>query len=215
MTIISERRGTMTTKFKAGDKVIRTEHYDVGGDSGFMYKGRECIVKSMPSQFLLEVEGSGMHYDIDWFELAKEPPTFKAMKFRVTSPEHSKEIQEALFSMGYGWELYGKQLKSFKDFYGNLWLEKWLHTDEDGILYRSDEDPDSDVTPSSPFYHQECTIKTTKSYELIPVEIPKEEPVSPSIEVDGITYTSKEVAQAIEFLKLMREKADSIENRLS
>lgn len=36
--------------------------------------------------------------------------TFKAMKFRVESPEHSKQIQEALFELGYGYIQDGHKL---------------------------------------------------------------------------------------------------------
>lgn len=35
----------------------------------------------------------------------------KAMKFKVTSPEHSKDIQEKLFEMGYAWGGHQKELK--------------------------------------------------------------------------------------------------------
>jgi hypothetical protein len=162
MTIISERRITMTTKFKIGDKAVRTQHY--------------------------EVEGSGMHYDSECFELVE--PTFKAMKFRVNSPEQSKEIQEALFSMGYEWQAYGQQVKFVDDYM----LSAWLHTDEDGILCRcggniEEFHPELD--------NSEYTIKATKSYELIPVEIPKEE----LIELMGQKYSKKELEDALRSLK--------------
>ena len=197
-------------KFKIGDKVVRFQRSESARDGGLTKEGLECEVSFMSQTGnVIMVVGSPYIYSAKNFKLVEEPPTFKAMKFRVNSPEQSKEIQEALFSMGYRWELYGKQLKSFKDFTGNTWLEKWLHTDEDGILYRSDEDPDYDVTPSSPFYHQEYTIKTTKSYELIPVEIPTQVPTIVSggtIELNGEVYTQEEVASAVQFLKFVRNK---------
>lgn len=59
---------------------------------------------------------------------------FKAMKFRVKSPEHSKKIQEKLFEMGYRW--YGQ--------YGGIQMfdklnSPYLFTDEFGkIRHRPD-----------------------------------------------------------------------------
>jgi hypothetical protein len=185
-------------KFKAGDKVVRTKLYNVGGDFGFMQKGMECVVKSMPSQFLLEVEGSGIHYDIDCFELVEDKPTFNNMKFRVNSPEQSKEIQEALFSMGYKWECYGKQVK-FAD--GDLW--DWLFTDKSGILYRG---IDVEVENHRVLDGCEYTIKTTKTYDLIlvenvktEVEIPEELPMEDIVELMGQKYFKKELFEALKF----------------
>jgi hypothetical protein len=183
----------LQTKFAIGDKVVRTKPYFAGGDFGFMHEGKVCIVEFITGRELIKVIGSNMEYDVNYFNLVEEKPTFKAMKFRVESPEHSKEIQEALFSMGYGWEQYGKEVKWIED--GNTYI--YLNTDEDGILTRSWKDPDCDVTPSSPFYHPEYTIKTTKSYELIPVEITKEE----TIELMGQKYSKKELEDALRSLK--------------
>lgn len=35
----------------------------------------------------------------------------QAMKFRVNSPEHSEQIQEKLFEMGYGWNRHSKDFR--------------------------------------------------------------------------------------------------------
>ena len=44
--------------------------------------------------------------------IQKEPKMqFKNMKFRVRNEEHSKQIQEALFELGYYWRIYGSEVK--------------------------------------------------------------------------------------------------------
>lgn len=108
------------------------------------------------------------------------------MKFRVNSPEQSKEIQEALFSMGYKWENHGTEIM-----WENDGFTTYLHTDSKGALYRCDRDPDCFEV------HQEYTIKTTKSYELVPVEIQKEE----LVELMGQKYSKKELENALRNLK--------------
>jgi len=175
----------MTKVFKAGDKVIRTESFNVGGDFGFMQKGREYVVKSMPSQLLLEVEGCGMRYDIRCFELVQ--PAFKAMKFRVYSPEQSKEIQEALFSMGYAWAAKNQQVI----YLGSKWLTSWddgsLGVDEHAFNLNTGE---------------EHTLKTTKSYEFTPVtHAVIEETTEETIELMGQKYSKKELENALRGLK--------------
>lgn len=37
--------------------------------------------------------------------------SFKAMKFRVNNPEHSKNVQDTLFRLGYSWSLGVKDYK--------------------------------------------------------------------------------------------------------
>lgn len=55
-------------------------------------------------------------------------PPFKKMKFIIESPEHSKQIQEALFKLGYKWPTEGTTLAHFDKHY--------LFGDEDGdVLY--------------------------------------------------------------------------------
>lgn len=58
---------------------------------------------------------------------------FKAMKFKVNSPEHSKAIQEKLFEMGYKWGNKIGQTVSFVD-------QGCLYVNSDGqVLYSADD----------------------------------------------------------------------------
>ena len=177
--------------FKSGDKVVRTSEY-YGINKPFMQKGGIYTVYDYNEDFdILRLVGCGDKYNGEMFELFVETPQvdFKNMKFRVSSPEHSKEIQEALFEMGYGWEACGTMFK----FLGETESTPWLHTDEDGVLYRNNLDPDDEFSSISPFRHQEYVVETTKSYKLIPVEIPKSE----TITIDGKTYDKESVLKRL------------------
>lgn len=61
-----------------------------------------------------------------WDSIVNPKTEFKAMKFRVDSPEHSKQIQERLFEMGYKW-LISKKEVCYADRY-------YLATTESGII---------------------------------------------------------------------------------
>jgi hypothetical protein len=177
------------TQFKIGDKVKSVVQ---GGD--YLELDKEYVVTAIYSRNSVNVDDIPLPFPERWFEPFVETPRedYKAMKFRVNSPEQSKEIQEALFSMGYGWEYFGKQIK----FTDDVWA--WLHTDEDGFLYRG-----IDIDKHHPeLVGCEYTIKIAKSYELIPVENVKE---VPTIELNGEMYTQEEVASAVQFLKFVRK----------
>ena len=169
------------SKFKAGDLVVRIGECNDG--AGFVKSGGLYVVKECYSA-LLWLHGSDTIYAASSFELEK--PTFKNMKFRVNSPEHSKEIQEALFEMGYGWKQYGKKVM-FADSFPPC---DWLYTDNGGHLWRID--CKEDFLACSFITAQEHTVETTKSYKLIPVETPKE-----TIEIDGKTYDKKAVLKRL------------------
>lgn len=79
---------------------------------------------------------------------------FKNMKFRVKDEEHSKKIQEYLFSLGYRWTnripipQYIDAIALFADCHGWLYC---LHTDTE--YFQSSE-------------YKEYQLKETKSYSL-------------------------------------------------
>ncbi len=172
----------MTSKFKAGDKVVRTEHYSWASDNNFMQQGKEYIVNNVYVGGNLDLIGSDATYVASKFKLVEEKPKFKNMKFRVSSPEQSKEIQEVLLSMGYDWAGKDQQV---------MYLDsKWLTSWDDGSL--GTEEHAFNLNKG-----EEYTIKTTKSYELIPVEIPKEE----LVELMGQKYSKKELEDALRSLK--------------
>lgn len=181
--------------FKVGDKVARIPCGVRVADGGLTSEGIEREVTEISQDgTVIMVKGSPYTYVAKFFRLVEDTPTFKNMKFRVSSPEQSKEIQEALFEMGYKWEAYGTMFK----FLNEVELTPWLHTDEVGVLYRSNLDPDDEFSSISPFRHQECVVETTKSYKLIPV-VPKVtvEPAKETITIDGKTYDKEAVLKRL------------------
>lgn len=158
----------VTNKFAVGDKVKKIDSYEQGvvifvSDDG---KG-------------IRLDGRcGFHFTKHW-ELAE--PQFKNMKFRVNSPEHSKEIQEALFEMGYKW--YGQEVAEMIDS-----EYSFMYSYEDGTITHSHKHYMSMENTHS----QEYTVETTKSYKLIPVESPKE-----TITIDGKTYDKEAVLKRL------------------
>jgi hypothetical protein len=177
------------TKFAAGDKVVRTKPYFAGGDFGFMHEGKVCFVESTTGRELIKVIGSNIEYDVNYFNLVEQKPTFKAMKFRVKSPEQSKEVQEALFSMGFCWRSHGKNV---------MFTEKmdynWLYTDVDGSVWRTYKNEQNSWMIDA----EEYIIKTTKTYELVPVVT---EAIEETVELMGQKYSKKELEDALRSLK--------------
>jgi len=178
-------------KFKAGDKVVRTTPYVATYDSGFMQEGNTYVIQNIFKDGTVALEGGDRYYSGSYFELVK--PTFKAMKFKVTSPEQSKEVQEALFSIGYGWKSYGSVVMFTED----ASLMPWIYTTEDGFV-RIGQDGYSRVKSS-----EEYTIKTTKSYELIPVveQVVINVEYDETVELMGQKYSKKELEDALRGLK--------------
>lgn len=182
------------SKFKVGDKVVRTEPYTWNDDGGFMQVGREYyVVESSEEVLVIKGDFNNIQYDPDMFALVQT--AFKNMKFRVNSPEQSKEIQEALFEMGFCWRSYGCEVR-FTDSFPPC---DYLYTDTAGYLWRIDSENDSFV--SSFKSAQEYTIETTKSYKLIPVEIVKE-----TLTIDGKTYDKEAVLKRLAELETLEVK---------
>ena len=169
----------MTQKFKAGDKVVATERFQ-SIKAGDVCTFDRCLGTDM---FSVKEHPDLRCWDIKWqlFE-----PAFTNMKFRVNSPEHSKEIQEALFEMGFCWRSHGYEVR-FADSFPPC---DYLYTDTEGHLWRIDSEEDYLV--SSFKSAQEFTVQTTKSYKLIPVETPKE-----TITIDGKTYDKEAVLKRL------------------
>lgn len=101
----------------------------------------------------------------------------KAMKFKVSSPEHSKVIQEKLFEMGYGWGCGGYHVKHtdaaalYAGFFGGK-----------EITYGVDEDFDKNVGEHNAEEHflindAQGTRFVTKDYWTQP-KTPEQKPVA-------------------------------------
>lgn len=183
------------TKFSAGDKVIRTENTSGTGDGGLVQVGGVYEVYSVSHNGkVVNLVDNPYSYPAEYFELFIETPQvdFKNMKFRVSSPEHSKEIQEALFEMGYCWRSYGCEVR-FTDSFPPC---DYLYTDEEGHLWRIDSEEDYLV--SSFKSAQEYTIETTKSYKLIPVVTVKQSiSINGTVTIDGKTYDKEAVLKRL------------------
>lgn len=167
-------------KFKKGDKVVRVGYYHNSEDA-FMRKGGVYTVESLAYNGMVKLVNSneGVYYDDEKFELFEETPQedFKNMKFRVSSPEHSKQIQKHLFTLGYRWDGESKAGVENTHF-------EFLYTHSDGrIKYGSLE-----CTFKDPLY-KEYTLQEITSYTLVE----KKE----TITIDGKEYYKEDVLKRL------------------
>lgn len=173
----------LQNKFAVGDKVVRTVSY-CGSNDGFMKVGGKYVVASVcASSEYISLVGSRVTFAADAFEYDKT--AFKSMKFLVNTPEQSREIQEALFSMGYKWASGAKNV---------------IHTDFVGYIKTNVSGSFVCIDIATRMTTPEYKIKTTKSYELVPVvtEKPLKEEL---VELMGQKYSKKELEDALRSLK--------------
>src|SRR5690606_5996671 len=113
--------------------------------------------------------------------------SFKEMKFLVKDEEHSKQIQKALFGLGYRWWNSGDSAKEIMHT-----EEQALYAEPDGSIAHSDRDYffSRDVKDIP-----EYSIKEVVSYEIVPV---KDEEV---IELAGKVYKKAELEEALSKIK--------------
>jgi len=88
----------MVDKFKAGDKVVR-----ISNGCSFARIGSVNSVTACRG-FELHLEGCGSAFYAPYFELYIEAPAPLKGFFRIKDEEHSKLVQEHLFSLGYVWQ---------------------------------------------------------------------------------------------------------------
>ena len=116
---------------------------------------------------------------------------FKEMKFLVKDEEHSRQIQKALFGLGYKWWCIGGAVKEIMHTGTQA-----LYADSDGAITHSDRDY---------FFSQnvedipEYTVKEVVSYEIVPV---KDEEV---IVLAGKVYKKSELEEALSKIKPIGE----------
>ena len=137
--------------------------------------GCECVFFAYDEDYEFYVEdetlpdGSSWMEIRDWYRWTVEvweesetvtttPPEFKDMKFRVRDEEHSKQIQETLFGLGYKWATGEPGV--------NYTYCQYLYTNNDGDLCygTTEEFFDGKV------FHKEHTIKPVEGFEIVPVE---------------------------------------------
>ena len=113
--------------------------------------------------------------------------SFKEMKFLVKDEEHSKQIQKALFDLGYAWWSGWGDTKTIIHTDAQA-----LYTEPDGSIAYSDGEyffsPDVKDIP-------EYRVKEVVSYELVPV---KDEEV---VELGGKIYKKAELEEALSKIK--------------
>lgn len=111
-------------------------------------------------------------------EEEKEVSEFKAMKFRVENEEHSRQIQEALFELGYSW--HGGVTST------QYTHNKFLFADANGGVRRSNNEGHF-RTKDVP----ECYIEPVTKYEIKEVPVKKmthaeiEEALGYKVEIKG------------------------------
>lgn len=114
---------------------------------------------------------------------------FKEMKFLVKDEEHSKQIQKALFGLGYRWNNWGNVKEIIRD-------TQALYAEPDGTITYSGRDyffhPDVEDIP-------EYTVKEVVSYEVVPV---KDEEI---IELGGKVYKKADLEEALSKIKPIGE----------
>lgn len=99
----------------------------------------------------------------------EEVTHFKAMKFRVDNEEHSRQIQEALFELGYSWCTGSKEVK--------YTLYKFLFTSEQGsIKFSDDEEYFCGID------YLECYIEPVTKFEIKEVQVPVKKMTKEEIE---------------------------------
>ena len=110
---------------------------------------------------------------------------FKAMKFRVESPEHSEKIQKRLFEMGYKWCGEDGTASDFQS-------EPFLFAKSDGgISWVGSEDEPFFIKHSN----EEMQLVETVSYDFVPVE------------KDVVMFDGKEYDKE-QFKELLKEALD-------
>lgn len=174
-------------KFKKGDKIIRVGYYHNDGDE-FMHQGGVYTVESVAYTGMVKLVNSqqGIYYDDEKFERVEEPavekpvveePIFKNMKFRVNSSEHSKQIQEHLFTLGYKWICEVRQAVEKTD-------KPFLYVEECGQITYGDTE---EYFKNS--IHKEYTLQEITAYTLVE----KKE----TITIDGKEYYKEDILKRL------------------
>lgn len=154
-------------EFKKGDVVVCID----AEENVYITKGNEYIVIEAETPKIIStttnVAGLTCAYPTRLFKLKEEKPVFKAMKFRVENEEHSKLIQEHLFSLGYKWFPKCSTVKHTE--------KKYLATYTNGRIAQTNS-LDSFLSEDSIEY--KLVPKTTHSLEEVIVEKPSPEQIA-------------------------------------
>lgn len=170
-----------TSKFKVGDTVVRVKK-----DFQHIKVGHVGIVSQVGS-FSVRLDNDPLQnvLEPDYFELYEEPRKFSG-KFRIENEEHSRKVQEYLFSIGCKWVKY-------KDTVVRSLSTPYLYA-IDSVIYNGYYEETFAEELS-----QEYTLKETTTYsvEAVPTPIPKIE----TIEILGKHYSKEDVEKAFSKLQ--------------
>ena len=106
---------------------------------------------------------------------------FKKMRFKVNSPEHSAQIQKALFSLGYKW-LGGTTVQCCD--------KQYLFGDEDGYLLHANSFRSFDDKA-----YALCKIEVVENYRIV-----EEESEVELVELNGRKYRKEDLEKALDAL---------------
>ena len=173
-----------TSKFKVGDKVVRVKR-----DFQHIKVGHVGIVSQVGS-FHIRLDNDPLEnvLEPDYFELYEEPKKFSG-KFRIENEEHSRKVQEYLFSIGCKWisKVFDKEQSVRNTGSGIIYVSDNIifHGFTEGIFMDKSED--------------EYTLKETTTYsiEAVPALVPKIE----TIEILGKHYSKEDVEKAFSKLQ--------------
>lgn len=98
-------------------------------------------------------------YTVEVWEEPEVIPEFKSMKFRVRDEDHSRQIQETLFGLGYSWNAGGEHRRSVK--YTDC---KFLYAYKEGTVTCGYDQECFDGTK-----FQENTIEPVGGFNVVPV----------------------------------------------
>lgn len=107
---------------------------------------------------------------------------FKKMRFKVNSPEHSAQIQKALFSLGYKWKHHKTEVVHHD--------KQYLFGDEQGYLLQSNSFYSFDDEE-----YTLCKIEVVENYRIV-----EEEPEVELVELNGRKYRKEDLEKALDAL---------------
>lgn len=132
----------------------------------------------------LHQKGQVSIYTVNGFPEDFEVVKYQGMKFKTPTPEISKEVQLALFELGYTWKISGLTVSNTG--------QSYLYTCHEGIITHG-----SFETYYTNDSRVEFEVKAKTTYEFLAVEKAPAE----TVELNGKTYLKADLEAALEKLK--------------
>lgn len=180
------------SKFKVGDKVRVIQ--DEGSGWSFNTKGKVYTAVATYTGFVFQHKKGEVSlttlktwpHEFELVEEEKEMHEFVNRKFRVKNAKHSRQIQEALFSLGYKWGAHGQKVM-----YTHA---NFLSTNESGYIFFGHSDSQQEFERDS---RQEGILvaRTSYSIEDVPQKAKPE-----TVELNGLVYLKTDLEAALKKL---------------